>query len=256
VLRLQTRRFFCGNNGCERKIFAEQVSGLTVRHGRRSVQLRDVLRRIAFTLGGRPGARLSEGLASAVSRMTLLRLIRALPEEEIGPLRVIGVDQWAFRKGRTYGTILVDMATRRPVDLLPEATSDALAAWLERYPGIEVICRDRAGYFAAGARRGAPEAIQVADRWHLLANLSNAVERVLSRNKGQPAGEARRSRPDTAHARARTTQRRAGPADCRKTATDHADDRPGAGPSARSLGNSISTAKLSVVTPAAPSTIS
>jgi len=183
VLRLQVRRFFCDNDGCPRRIFAQQVDGLTARYGRRSVQLRDVLQRIALALGGRPGARLCDGIASTVSRMTLLRLIRALPEPEIGPLRVIGVDEWAFRKGRKYGTILVDMATRRPVDLLPQASSDALATWLEQHPGIEIICRDRAGYFADGARRGAPDATHVADRWHLLANLSSAVEKVLSRNK-------------------------------------------------------------------------
>ncbi|MBB5803356.1 transposase [Saccharothrix ecbatanensis] len=181
MLRLEVRRFFCRNEQCERRIFAEQVDGLTIRYGRRSVQLRDVLVRVALALGGRPGARLCVGLAGAVSRMTLLRLIRALPEPEIGSLQVVGVDEWAFRKGRNYGTILVDMATRRPVDLLPEATSDALASWLARHPGIEVVCRDRAGYFADGARRGAPDAIQVADRWHLLANLSAAVERVISR---------------------------------------------------------------------------
>ncbi|WP_053720597.1 ISL3 family transposase [Saccharothrix sp. NRRL B-16348] len=181
VLRLEVRRFFCRNELCERRIFAEQVDGLTVRYGRHSVQLRDVLVRLALALGGRPGARLCVGLASAVSRMTLLRLLRALPEPDVGRLRVVGVDEWAFRKGRNYGTILVDMATRRPVDLLPEATSDALAAWLLRHPGVEVVCRDRAGYFADGARRGAPDAIQVADRWHLLANLSAVVERVISR---------------------------------------------------------------------------
>jgi DNA-binding CsgD family transcriptional regulator len=140
-----------------------------------------VLLHLALALGGRPGARLCGVLAGAVSRMTLLRLIRAMPEPEVGPLQVVGVDEWAFRKGRNYGTILVDMATRRPVDLLPEATSDALASWLVRHPGVEVVCRDRAGYFADGARRGAPDAIQVADRWHLLANLSTAVERVIRR---------------------------------------------------------------------------
>ncbi|MFI6369190.1 ISL3 family transposase [Nocardia sp. NPDC050630] len=183
LLRLGVRRLFCGNNGCERRIFAEQVAGLTVRYGRRSLPLRYVLRRFALALGGRPAARLCAGVVSAVSRMTLLRIIRALPQPEVGELTVVGVDEFAFRMGRNYGTILVDMATRRPVDLLPEASSDALAVWLTDHPGIEVICRDRAGYFADGARRGAPAAVQVADRWHLLANLTTAVERVLGRKR-------------------------------------------------------------------------
>lgn len=195
VLRLEVRRFFCGNGQCERRIFAEQVDGLTVRYGRRTVHLRDVLCRLALALGGRPGSRVCGGIASTVGRMTLLRLIRALPEPETVPLQVIGVDEWAYRKGRNYGTIIVDMATHRPVELLPEATSDALATWLAQHPGSEVICRDRASYFADGARRGAPDAIQVADRWHLLANLSSAVERVISRNraclKEQPEDQVR-----------------------------------------------------------------
>uniref|UniRef100_UPI000A626121 ISL3 family transposase n=1 Tax=Nocardia miyunensis TaxID=282684 RepID=UPI000A626121 len=183
VLRLGVRRLFCGNPRCERRIFAEQVTGLTARYQRRSIQLREVLERCAVALGGRPAARLCAGIVGVVSRMTLLRIIRALPRPDVGALTVVGVDEFAFRKGRRYGTILVDMATRRPVDLLPEASSEALAAWLVEHPGIEVICRDRAGYFADGARRGAPEAVQVADRWHLLANLTTAVERVLGRRR-------------------------------------------------------------------------
>nr|WP_232542455.1 ISL3 family transposase [Nocardia bovistercoris] len=182
-LRLRGRKLFCDNAGCGRRIFAEQVPGLTARYQRRSIALGEVLRRCALALGGRTAARLCAGIVGVVSRMTLLRIIRALPMPDVGALTVIGVDEFAFRKGRRYGTILVDMATRRPVDLLPEASAEALAAWLVEHPGTEVICRDRAGYFAEGARRGAPEATNVADRWHLLANLTAAGERVLGRKR-------------------------------------------------------------------------
>lgn len=181
VIHLHTRRFVCRVRWCKRKIFTERIPALVAPSARRTVRLRAHLARDGFALGGAPGARHAAAQGTPVSRRTLLRLIRATPVPAIGLVTVLGVDDWAQRKGRTYGTILVNLETHTVIDLLPDRTAETFARWLGDHPETAIISRDRGGAYAEGARHGAPQAQQVADRFHLLKNLSAMVESVVRR---------------------------------------------------------------------------
>lgn len=181
-LVLDVRRFRCSNEHCARQTFAERILHLVPVHGQRTTQLTRVLRAITFEVNAEAGARITRHMHLPVSADTLLRIIRHTVMEPAPTPRVLGVDDWAFKKGNRYGTLLVDLEHRYPVELLPDRTAETLAAWLEAHPGIEIVSRDRSNEYIAAIQAGAPQAVQGADRWHLLRNLSDALLRLLEKH--------------------------------------------------------------------------
>ncbi len=165
------RRFYCCDAARRRRTFAEPVPQLLPSRARRRRRLAYAQARIGFALGGEAGAPLLPHLAMPASSDTLLRLAHRLPLPAPKEARVVGVDDWAMRERCTYGTLLVDLERRRPIDLLPDRTAPTLGTWLPRRPSIAIVARDRSTEYARSITLSAPAAVQVDDRWHLLPNL-------------------------------------------------------------------------------------
>ena len=176
---IRVRRSHCRNAKCARRTFAERLPELVAPHARRTCRLVAAQAWVGVAFGGNAGSRLLRHLAMLTSTDTVLRLVHRLPLPAQESPHVVGVDNWAIRERCKYGTVVVDLERRRVVDLLPNRTAKTLAEWLRAHPAIEVVARDRSTEYARGISLGAPKAEQVADRWHLLANMRQAVERWL-----------------------------------------------------------------------------
>lgn len=176
-LFLRVRKFFCDVRACKRKIFVERLTPFIDPWVRVTLRLFQI---VQIATGGRLGVRVTDRLSIQTSRMTILRRIMALPTEPVGQVTQLGIDDFSFRRGRKFGTIVVDLQTHQVLDVLPDRTADASATWMATHPELDVVSRDRGGDYAAAARKAAPQATQTDDRFHLYKNLTEAVELALA----------------------------------------------------------------------------
>ncbi len=182
-LKLRVGRWHCRNKRCRQQIFCQRLERAAEKRSSETRRCEEIIQQVAYALGGRPGERLIRRWGVHCSKNTLLRQIkrwaRSRPASE--KISVLGVDEWAWRKGQgNYGTILVDLEKRKVADLLPDCSADSFADWLRQHPGVSIISRDRQGLLAEGGRAGAPQAKQVADRFHLIQNLQQVVQLELT----------------------------------------------------------------------------
>lgn len=185
ALSLVVRKFFCRTSACPRRIFAEQFPNMVRPWARTTLGLCTTLEEIGFATSGEAGARLATRLGMPTSPATVLRRLKAASAPASKGVTKVGIDDFAFRRGLKYGTILVDLETHRVIDLLADRAVGTATAWFKAHPDIRVISRDRGADYAAAASAGAPQAVQVADRWHLVHNLNEAVALVLEQYRAQ-----------------------------------------------------------------------
>jgi transposase len=184
-LQIQVRKYFCKNTDCSRMIFTERFATGLVSYARRFERLNQVITGIGLESGGNSTTRQAHSFSVKISASTVLRLIKKCSIPAITSPKIIGVDDWSFKKGRKYGTIIVDLETHRVIDLLPDREAKTLSAWLLEHPSIEIVSRDRSNTYAAAITEACPQAEQIADRWHLLKNLSETLERFLDTQRGE-----------------------------------------------------------------------
>src|SRR5258708_2959891 len=185
LLLLTVRKYICHTSDCSRSIFTERLPELVQSYARITNRLRQWIEAIGRAASGEVGARLAEHLGMRVSPTTILRRLMALFTPPVGKVSVLGIDDWSFRRGRKFGTILVDLITHAIIDLLPDRDAETAAAWMRLHPEIEIESRDRGEDYASAARLGAPQARQVADRFHLAKNLKEIVEEILARCRAE-----------------------------------------------------------------------
>ena len=195
-LRLCVRRFFCDTPLCERLTFTERVPSVAPLYARTTTRLSHRQAETGLALGGSAGARQLARHAIPASRSTVLRRVRRLPPPASPPPHVVGIDDWAWRKGHRYGTIVIDLERGCPIDVLEDRLTETVAAWLRAHPEVQIVARDRAEAYASGIRQGAPEATQVADRFHLFQNLAATLEAVFSAHHRDLAALQEATRPE------------------------------------------------------------
>lgn len=205
MLKLLVRKWICRESSCSQRIFAERFPGLVERYARMTDRLSKVLQSVGITTNGADAARILSSLGMPTTAKTIIRRVLQLPLPGEGSIHKVGIDEWAWKKGHRYGTILVDLEQRRIVQLLEDRSVETSKAWLRRHPEIEIISRDRGKLFREAATDGAPQAKQVVDRFHLQKNFAEALEKFL-RHKTRMLKAGARSLAGKAHpaAKART----------------------------------------------------
>jgi len=184
-LMLHVRRFFCQESTCVRKIFAERFPSLTLPRVKFTLRLQDALTEMGFELGGEASARLGKKLSYPGSPDTILRLVKGAELPVASSPRVVGLDDWSWKRRLRYGTLICDLESRNPLDVLPDRSVETVSAWFQKHPSVEVVSRDRSSEYAAAIKKGAPQAIEVADRWHLGKNLAESIETLLARCRSE-----------------------------------------------------------------------